>query len=143
MRQTYAEILSALRRVTAPRQVDLEVDVATALGYYTLDAPLVRLAIVLVRILGTGARLADEIGQPEIAWASVPDILEAIEHGAWTGKTEDLELLRELETRRQTYDLVRRTLDRLSSSDVPIVELSPAARAPRDGVRAYRLALRA
>lgn len=142
MRRTYAEILSA-RPPRPPRYVDLEVDAATALGFYTLDASLVRLAIVLLRVLGTGARLADEIGSPEIAWASVPDILESIEHGAWNGKTEDLELLRELETHRQRYDLVRRTLDRLAAADVAILEVSGANALPREGERVYKLALRA
>jgi hypothetical protein len=142
MRRTYAEILSA-RPPRPPRYVDLEVDAATALGFYTLDAPLVRLAIVLLRVLGTGARLADEIGSPDLGWSTIGELLEALEHGAWPGAKDDLEILAELETHRQRYDLVRRTLDRLAAADVEILEVSGANALPREGERVYKLALRA
>ena len=84
------------------------------------------------------ARLADEIGSSDLAWSTIPELLETLEHGAWTGKAEDVEILRGLSS-RAAYDLVRRTLARLV--DAQLVELTPATQEPREGSRVYRLAL--
>lgn len=135
MRQTYAEILSARR--PARRILTTEGRIALALDA-ELDDPRVRFAIALANILGTGARLADEIGSSDLAWSTIPELLETLEHGAWTGKAEDVEVLRGLSS-RAAYDLVRRTLARLV--DAQLVELAPATQEPRGGSRVYRLAL--
>lgn len=134
MRQTYAEILS--NRRPARRLLTTEGRIALALAAEP-DDPRVRFAVAIANILGTGARLADEIGSPEIAWSTVPEILETFAAGAWPGKAEDVEPLRELPA-RAAYDLVRRTLDRLV--DAQLAEVSPATQEPREGSRVYRLA---
>jgi len=130
MRQSYAETLTARARARRPMPPQLERQIRLA----GLE-PLPR---VLLEMLGTGARLGDEI-DPRLAWQSIRELLDDVTSAGLTGagaaevRAELLEL-----SARARYDRVRRALEQLV--DLELAVRSGVNAEPRPRVVVYSTA---